>query len=251
MAEIVLFRCDRRSASLTKAACAKFYLATVKKRPEPWDSLFKCRSCPVGAAHAGGGTTPIDDAKAREAAARQQVIDEWKSVCPRCLRLSARLIKGNLCVSCYNRSREVEVGKNRKGSAPKLLPSRLCTVTMRIIDASGSRVENFTNVTGSVEAMVQVAKKAAGPVAFGRVVPVVLAGDALEQWCSSVERQQAERVRAERRAWRLDRDRRHRPGAMRACPAAVVVQVVAPSPARRKHQRRQPARVESWADAAD
>ena len=210
MAEIELFSCTRRSARMTTKACTGYFQAAAKKRPDPWSPLFHCRSCPVGASHAGGGSTPVDDAKAKAAAARQQVIDEWKSVCPRCLRLSSRIIKDNLCVSCYNRSREVEVGKNRKGSAPKLLPARLCTVTMRIIDASGSRVESFTNVTGAVEAMVSVAKQATGWVAFGAVVPAVLEGAELERWCRGVEREQRDKRNAARKALRLDRNRRHR-----------------------------------------
>ena len=228
MAEIVLFRCDKRSANLTAKSCAGFFEAAARKRPEPWSPLYHCRGCPVGAAHAAGSATPADDAAAKAAAERQRVIDEWRNVCPRCMRLSARLIKGNLCVSCYNRAREVRVGKNRKGSMPVLLPSKLVTVTLRVIDSAGSRNETFENVTGSVEAMVAVARSASGPVGFGRVVEPVLSGAELERWCQSVERAQRDRRNAARKALRIDRDRRHRPGGGRGVPT-VSGRLCAPS----------------------
>lgn len=247
MAELQLFACTRRNARLTTVACSKFYAAALRKKPEPWDANFKCRACPVGAVHAGGGTTPIQDEAAKEAAARQQVVDEWKNVCPRCLRLSSRIVKDKLCISCYNRAREVRVGKNRKGTAPKLLPSKLCTVTLRIIDSEGSRVETFDNVTGPEEVMAAVARRAAGAVGFGRVVEPVLDGAALEAWCQQVERAERDRRNAARKALRLDRDRRHRPGGGRDVPTVPVVAVQAPS--RRRHTRR--AAVVEYQDAAD
>ena len=247
MSTIELFRCTKRSASLTTKTCSSFFQAAARKRPQAWDSNYHCRGCTIGAAHAAGSSTPVDDAEAKAAAARQQVIDEWKNVCPRCLRLSSRIIGGKLCVSCWNRQREVRVGKNRKGTAPKLLPSKLCSVTLRIIDSEGSRVETFTNVTGPEEVMAVVARQATGPVAFGRVVEPVLDGAELEAWCQSVERAQRDKRNAARKALRLDRDRRHRPGGVRDVPTvAVVVQV----PSRRRHSRRPTARVE-YQDAAD
>lgn len=40
------------------------------------------------------------------------------SICARCDQGTTRLVRGHLCVSCYNREREYDRGYNAKGSAP-------------------------------------------------------------------------------------------------------------------------------------
>lgn len=45
------------------------------------------------------------------------------TICGRCHRIAPRLIRGHICVSCYNREREILLGKNAKGGKPvKLRP---------------------------------------------------------------------------------------------------------------------------------
>src|SRR5690242_4761066 len=90
------FRCDRQRMTLSTASCAKLWDSAQRKKPEPWESRFACRNCPVGAAHAGKQVEPM-----------AAVVDELRQVCPRCTRWAGRLINGRLCVSCYNREREV------------------------------------------------------------------------------------------------------------------------------------------------
>lgn len=60
-----------------------------------------CKRCSVGAAHAGGQPAP---ATARE--------------CIRCDRRGGKLVRGLLCVSCYNRQQEVVKGRDRRGRTP-------------------------------------------------------------------------------------------------------------------------------------
>ena len=167
MSEIILFRCERRAASLTIKACSGFYSKANTGKIEPYDTAYKCRACPIGAAHASGGAVPdkVSTAKADFQAAQ----DEWSNVCPRCRRQSTRIVGGKLCVSCYNRQREVKVGKNRKGNPPRELPKLLCSMTLEIADDNGVRLQTFENVTFFGECLIQIAKTATGPFSARRV----------------------------------------------------------------------------------
>jgi hypothetical protein len=52
------------------------------------------------------------------------------NICPRCRRGGSRMIGGRLCVSCWNREREVKIGRNAKNTRPQLVlePRRLGVV---------------------------------------------------------------------------------------------------------------------------
>ncbi|MGX2041833.1 hypothetical protein ACWJKU_17150 [Methylocaldum sp. MU1018] len=103
-----MFRCTALGATITVKSCAENYRAAksalrVAYRPH----LQHCQGCPIGACHAGEKprTRPI---------ARQH-----GKVCPRCKRKSARYVpSAALCVSCWNRSKEIERGRNRHGNPP-------------------------------------------------------------------------------------------------------------------------------------
>lgn len=87
------FRCGVLSATLAVGDCAKRWLDAKHVGPE--SRLHRCRGCPLGAVHAGHADEP----------------QAFKSkVCARCTVPSFRLIKGNLCPSCYNRERELRKG---------------------------------------------------------------------------------------------------------------------------------------------
>jgi len=101
------FRCQPLSATLGVEACASNWR---RAQDAEETGLWRCRVCPTGALHAG-----------------ETAANLWQhrgaTICSRCQRGAARLIKGWLCVSCYNREREFIRGANAKGSYPaKMLP---------------------------------------------------------------------------------------------------------------------------------
>ena len=88
-------------------------------------------------------------------------------VCPRCFRRADRLIKGDLCVSCYNRQREVRIGRDRKGARPGLT-DRLHTVQVRVRRGKKSELVRFDGVTGLPEVMLRVVKADPASVSISR-----------------------------------------------------------------------------------
>lgn len=113
---------------MTAGSCAKNFAAA----PEAAKSgrLQGCIDCPVGAAHSGVPPTT------KPAPAPLT----YRSACLRCRRSGQeatsrllgrmRLVRGHsICVSCYNREREVLQGANAKGAKPKKWSG------LRILDA--------------------------------------------------------------------------------------------------------------------
>lgn len=98
-----MFRCEPMRASISTGACATNWRAS---HGEGAERLFKCRTCPIGAVHAG------------ETAASLNAL-RGALVCGRCHRASMRLVGKHLCVSCSNREREVIRGFNARGKAPQ------------------------------------------------------------------------------------------------------------------------------------
>ncbi len=91
------FRCDRLSAEFSTESCAKRWRASQAK-----ECLgMPCYRCPIGAAHAG------KPAKAKP-----------PSDCVRCGKWAGKLVRGLLCVPCYNRQLEVLRGRDRRGRSP-------------------------------------------------------------------------------------------------------------------------------------
>lgn len=110
------FRCEKLSATLSVASCADMWR---KANHENVERLNRCKTCPIGAVHAG------------ETAASMSPF-MGQCICARCQRVSGRLIGKHLCVSCYNRNREYLIGRNSKGSNPvKMRP--LARRTVRFI----------------------------------------------------------------------------------------------------------------------
>jgi len=90
-----IFDCIKLKARLAKQSCAKRHLSK---------EFITCSGCALGAVHAG--------------VQRDDVEFILKDVCVRCQKKAQRLIKHKLCISCYNREREVLVGKDRRGKVP-------------------------------------------------------------------------------------------------------------------------------------
>lgn len=100
------FRCDPLRASISVESCAVRWKAANEKDD---DACATCRQCSVGAKHAGVGDS-------------NGAVLCGAHICARCHRPASRLIFGQICVSCYNRSRERAIGRNAKGTAPVKLP---------------------------------------------------------------------------------------------------------------------------------
>src|SRR5574343_1497278 len=100
------FACHRHSGklTLTPGACASMWRRG--KAARPFDSVWACKGCAVGAGHAG------EPESASPAVAPD-------TVCVRCGSIGRRMIRSQgICVSCYNREREIAVGKDRRGKPP-------------------------------------------------------------------------------------------------------------------------------------
>lgn len=105
--DVRMFRCERRHATLRVEACGQMWLAA-NDRGAP-ERLDQCRNCTIGAKHAGVGEISLSPLRGM-------------SICARCDQGATRLVRKHICVSCYNREREYLIGKNAKGSIPKMHP---------------------------------------------------------------------------------------------------------------------------------
>lgn len=96
------FKCDKLRATLSVSSCAAMWRQANHDNVE---RLSRCKTCPIGATHAG------------ETAASMSPL-MGQCVCARCQRTATRLIGKHLCISCWNRQREWIIGKNAKGTKP-------------------------------------------------------------------------------------------------------------------------------------
>lgn len=85
------------------------------------------------------------------------------------------MIRGMICVSCYNREREWRLGKNAKGAKP-VHAKPVGDVELALVGSSeaAQRVV-MEGVTGAVEAVIQILRTAREPVSFawGRERPKI------------------------------------------------------------------------------
>ena len=111
-----------------------------------------CRLCPVGAVHAG------------EVAASMSPL-KGTLTCARCHRTASRLIGAMVCVSCYNRAREVLIGRNAKGTAPvKHCPMEVRRIRYRHGDEV--RTLRLRHTVDADELMVAVLRDSKSNVVF-------------------------------------------------------------------------------------
>lgn len=143
------FDCSRLHAGLTTQACTHMWRAANQARSERHTA---CRSCFVGATHAGvsnASRSPISGAL----------------VCSRCARGATRLIQKRLCISCYNRERELIKGVNARG----MVPTKLAPLAPRQIFfmANGrAQLLRSEHTTHAAELIVAVLRDAVHTVAF-------------------------------------------------------------------------------------
>lgn len=153
-----LFLCERQKTSLTHVGCARMWLAARdpnKGTPKPWEGRAVCVTCPIGAAHAGQTISPVAESVALIC-----------KLCPRCLRVTERLINGKFCISCYNRDEEAKRGKNAKGGTPRLC-SQLHEETIAISGGAAITVQSFPGVTCATEALIAATRTADTSLFFG------------------------------------------------------------------------------------
>jgi len=104
--ETRLFRCATHRADLSPEGCASRHLQARKRGDHDDSSGFTlCRTCHIGASHAG-----LE--RAMPAGPKRE--------CVRCGQWSARLVWRLLCVGCYNRQQEVLKGRDRRGNVPRV-----------------------------------------------------------------------------------------------------------------------------------
>ena len=151
------FRCDRYGL-MSAAACGRSHSAAPSQ--VGLGRLSGCIGCPTGAAHAGVVPVPVQHAEA--------------NVCVRCRRDPedstqyrstrqgrVRMVRnGLLCVSCFNREREVVRGRNARNTRPRAPPLHGMHVG-RIVDGQFSIV-HLPAVKDAIEAALTVMKESGG-----------------------------------------------------------------------------------------
>lgn len=150
------FDCGRLHATLSTSACADMWRQANEGRSERYSA---CRACFIGASHAG-----VDNATHSPIAGAL--------VCARCTRGCTRLIHANLCVSCFNREREMIRGRNARG----VPPTKLAPLAPRRIFffANGyPHVVRSERTTSPAELLVATMRDAIHVVAFGWQAPRV------------------------------------------------------------------------------
>jgi hypothetical protein len=149
------FRCEPFRATLSTKACGDRFRQAQTAKGADGERFEKCRSCPIGAAHAGV-----------QHVYRSPIFG--LSICPRSRRWASRLIHGRLGVGAYNRTLEVVKGRNAKGRPPELvLEPRRIALTL-----NGERIELRDALThDTVEMVVAVLRTVPGRIIFTRARP--------------------------------------------------------------------------------
>ena len=159
--QLQLVDCARVKLRLTESACVRFWFSANPVQPPAWQGRNACYSCSAGAARAGVTLNQMQAAR-----------DGLSHVCGRCLRTSSRMVRGTLCVSCYNREREVARGRNAKGRPPVQVAARLFPCRLVVLDG-GSGVERIeaSFAAGVLELALNRARRATKPLSFGWAPP--------------------------------------------------------------------------------
>ena len=160
------FRCAKLSAEFSTDSCAKRWQAQQGR-----DHIgMPCYRCPIGASHAGKA---VDHAQFQ------------KFECVRCHQHSHKLVRGLLCVSCYNRQQEVLKGQDRRGRPPKPYerlgqvdpaPKKLVAIhvfTIRFVPPGAQTIETCEyQGADRQEAMLAVLRRYPTPPVFLSIAPI-------------------------------------------------------------------------------
>ena len=153
--EVRLFRCPTYRCDLSPTSCAARFMAAQALTDAGAMGLpgYDCKRCEIGAAHA--------DAKGFKL--------KRKSECIRCGEWSYKLIRGLICVSCFNRQQEVLKGQDRRGRPPKVTikfwdqaparePGRIPAVFTFAVEVEGIGIREFV-ATRPREALEQASRQ--------------------------------------------------------------------------------------------
>lgn len=147
------FRCDRYAVTLSTSACAASWEKSQGSDGEKNEGKDGCRLCVIGAGHAGREIKRLSKYYGTQ-------------ICPRCRRGGLRLIAGTRCVSCYNREREVLVGRNSKGTCPKK-HKRLHPIQISYTVNGGLVNKKTAPAQDILERFIAVLRSTKGKVVFG------------------------------------------------------------------------------------
>lgn len=153
------FDCPYGMGTLSVDACSRSYQMSMSQIGLREGRRVTCRACPVGACHAG---VPSEVASASRFLGL--------GYCSRCHGDARRLIRGSICISCYNREREVLIGKNAKGSRP-IYGKAVCGRTMYCVTDAGKNVQvrRMDKVTSQLEAFLSILRTESKAVCLGWV----------------------------------------------------------------------------------
>lgn len=163
------FSCSRYG-TMTAGACAKNF--TSAPHAAQTGRLQGCVACSIGALHAAG--------QAASGAIKLRPVPApliYRSVCLRCRRsgceLNSRLIgrmrlvrDHTICVSCYNREREVLHGANAKGALPKKWSRLFVPVAVYMENGRVTRDQMLVPVLDRIEAVMTVLRSHKSDVAM-------------------------------------------------------------------------------------
>lgn len=160
------FRCEKLRAKLSTVACSNLYQQAMSPRGLETGQRPQCRGCPLGALHSG--VVP-------ETASSSRFLGQL--ICSRCHEHTRRLIRKSICVSCYNREREVMIGKNAKGGAP-VHCRQVSSATLACVLGSDAavKVRRFDRVTSRLEAVLATIRTETQTVSFGWIAPAIVRG---------------------------------------------------------------------------
>lgn len=153
-------RCPSGMGTLSDKACGDSHKLSWQPESIACGRRFQCRNCLIGKLHAG------------ELFGKESVFYR-KVFCCRCERSANRLIHGSVCVSCYNRERELRIGRNARGTAPIGLKP-LHPATLLVADKVSVSVRRFDAVTGIKEAILTYARMHDERLRFGWCAPAII-----------------------------------------------------------------------------
>ncbi|WP_433703740.1 hypothetical protein [Paraburkholderia sacchari] len=205
----MVFRCERLHLELSPSACAKSYRTP---RSEA------CVDCPIGARHeretalaaaprkraetrpsldAPPNESDIQDRLSRRVALRATDGQSAALPCVRCQKTAMtnkrligrmRLLREHtICVSCYNREREIRIGVNAKGGPPRTWAGRLLETTL-VCAEDGAQKRISIGLSSGVDEAQRYAERV---YPRARVVGVFVADDfhlLVAPYCDGLDR---------------------------------------------------------------
>lgn len=148
------FECTKLHARLSVATCASMWRPANEGHSERYSA---CRSCFIGATHAGvsnASHSPIRGAL----------------ICARCEESATRLIHHHICVSCFNREREVIRGRNARGAYP-VRAAKLSARSVFFMESGVARFKRLERTASSAELLIATLRDAVHTVMFGWRAP--------------------------------------------------------------------------------